>query len=97
LRGGSRPCKQVLRAAPSYLQRHGKPEAVEDLLHHNCIVYTLGRDARTWRVLDDENPELGVYLVYPDRRNLLPKLKALLDFLADSFTDGAEWDRGLGL
>lgn len=146
------PCKQVFCASPSYLKRHGTPEAVEDLLHHNCIVYTLGRDARTWRVLDDEGrevqlpvrgnafvnigflehalavegvgiallptfyvgdalrdgrlvrllenvrlPELGVYFVYPGRKSLLPKLKALLDFLADSFAGGAEWDRGLNL
>lgn len=144
------PCKQVICAAPSYIERHGKPAVVEDLLEHNCIVYTLGRDARTWRVLDDDGneialpirgstyvnnglleqafalegvgiailptfyvgdalregklvrvleqvklPELGVYFVYPDRHNLLPKLKALLDFLVESFASGPEWDRGL--
>jgi DNA-binding transcriptional LysR family regulator len=42
-------------------------------------------------------PELGVYLVYADRRNLLPKLKALLDFLVDSFGGEADWDHGLEL
>jgi DNA-binding transcriptional LysR family regulator len=146
------PCKQVFCASPKYLERHGAPEVVEDLLKHNCIVYTLGRDARTWRVLGEDGseiqlpvrgnayvnsgllelafalegvgiavlptfyvgdalregklvrvleqaklPELGVYLVYPDRRNLLPKLKALLDFLVESFGGEADWDRGLEL
>jgi DNA-binding transcriptional LysR family regulator len=146
------PCKQVICASPAYLERHGAPEAVEDLLTHNCIVYTLGRDARAWRVLDEDGderllpvhgnayvnsgvleqvlalegvgiamlpsfyvgdalregrlvrllehvrlPELGVYLVYPDRRNRLPKLQALLDFLVESFAGEADWDRGLGL
>lgn len=146
------PCKQVICAAPKYLERHGSPQVLEDLLHHNCIVYTLGRDARIWRVLADDGsevqvpvrgnayvnsgllehalaiegvgiaflptfyvgdalregklvrlleqvrlPEAGVYLVYPDRRSMLPKLKALLDFLVESFGGEADWDRGLEL
>jgi DNA-binding transcriptional LysR family regulator len=146
------PCKQVICASPAYVARHGAPEAAEDLLNHNCIVYTLGRDPRTWRVVSKNGeelqlpvhgnaymnsgmlqqafalegvgiailptfyvgdalregklvrllervrlPELGVYFVYPDRRNLLPKLKALLDFLVESFGGQAEWDHGLKL
>jgi DNA-binding transcriptional LysR family regulator len=146
------PCRQVLCASPAYLASRGSPEAVEDLLNHNCIVYTLGRDARLWRVLAEDGreialpvrgnayvnnglleqvfalegvgiailptfyvgdalregrlvrvlerlqlPELGVYFVYPDRRNLLPKLKALLDFLVESFAGEADWDHGLAL
>ena len=42
-------------------------------------------------------PEVGVYLVYPDRRSMLPKLKALLDFLVESFGGEADWDRELEL
>ena len=146
------PCKQVICASPVYIERHGAPEALEDLLAHNCIVYTLGRDARSWRVLGEDGgeiqlpvrgnayvnsgeleqvlalegvgiamlptfyvgdalregklvrllehvrlPEIGVYVVYADRRNLVPKLKALLDFLVESFAGGADWERGLGL
>jgi DNA-binding transcriptional LysR family regulator len=52
------PCKQVFCASPSYLERHGTPEAVEDLLKHNCIVYTLGRDARIWRVRAEDGTEV---------------------------------------
>lgn len=146
------PCQQVFCASPSYLERHGAPEVVEDLAKHNCIVYTLGRDARLWRVIAEDGrevqlpvrgnayvnsgllelafaiegtgiallptfyvgdalregklvrvlervkvPEIGVYLVYPDRRNLLPKLKALLDFLVESFAGEADWEHGLEL
>lgn len=33
------PLKEVFFAAPSYLERHGRPERPEDLLQHNCIRY----------------------------------------------------------
>ncbi|HUQ51589.1 MAG TPA: LysR family transcriptional regulator [Gammaproteobacteria bacterium] len=146
------PCKQVFCASPAYLERHGKPESVDDLLKHNCVVYTLGRDPRLWRVRAEDGtevqlpvrgnayvnsglleqalaleglglamlptfyvgdalregrlvrvlehvvlPEIGIYLVYADRRNLLPKLKALLDFLVESFGGEPDWERGLEL
>jgi DNA-binding transcriptional LysR family regulator len=146
------PCKQVFCASPAYIERHGAPAAVDDLLKHNCIVYTLGRDARLWRVRAEDGtevqipvrgnayvnsglleqafalegvgiavlptfyvgeelrqgklvrvlphielPEIGVYLVYADRRNLLPKLQALLDFLVESFAGAADWEHGLDL
>lgn len=42
-------------------------------------------------------PELGVYVVYPERRNSLPKLRAFLDFMSASFGPQPEWDRGLSL
>lgn len=51
------PCRQVICASPAYVARHGAPEVLEDLLTHNCIVYTLGRDARAWRVLDHDGNE----------------------------------------
>lgn len=146
------PCKQVFCASPAYVERHGAPAVVDDLLKHNCIVYTLGRDARLWRVRAEDGtevqipvrgnayvnsglleqvfalegvgiavlptfyvgealrqgklvrllehvelPEMGVYLVYADRRNLLPKLQALLDFLVESFGGQADWEHGLRL
>lgn len=33
------PLKEVFFAAPSYFERHGRPERPEDLLQHNCIRY----------------------------------------------------------
>lgn len=35
----SPPIRQVFFAAPSYLDRHGRPRKPEDLLQHNCIRY----------------------------------------------------------
>jgi DNA-binding transcriptional LysR family regulator len=146
------PCRQVICASPAYIARHSAPEEVEDLLSHNCIVYTLGRDARSWCLLNDNNeevllpvrgnaavnnglvgcglgiegvgltllptfyvgdalrsgklvrvlpkvrlPELGLYVVYPERRNALPKLRAFIDFMITAFGPEPEWDRGLSL
>lgn len=144
------PCRQVICASPAYIARRGAPQDAADLLSHNCIVYTLGRDARAWRVLDEQGqdvllpvhgnayvnngllasglamegvglailptfyvgdalragtlvrvlpdvrlPELGVFAVYPERRNALPKLRAFIDFMIASFGPQPEWDRDL--
>lgn len=35
----SPPLKEVFFAAPSYFDKHGRPERPEDLLRHNCIRY----------------------------------------------------------
>ncbi len=34
------PCKRVYCASPNYLAKHGKPEKPEDLVRHQCLVYT---------------------------------------------------------
>ena len=38
----------VVVAAPEYLERHGKPDAPEDLAHHNCIIDTNFADPGKW-------------------------------------------------
>ena len=43
------PCRQVMCASPAYLEKRGAPERPEDLLEHNCIVYTLLSTPREWR------------------------------------------------
>jgi len=35
------PCRLMICGAPSYLDRHGVPQSVEDLARHNCLGYTL--------------------------------------------------------
>jgi DNA-binding transcriptional LysR family regulator len=40
-------------------------------------------------------PERGLYVVYLERRNALPKLRAFIDFMIASFGPEPEWDRGL--
>ena len=33
------PNVRVICAAPAYLERHGRPATIEDLLNHDCIIY----------------------------------------------------------
>lgn len=144
------PCRQVLCASPSYLAKHGTPERPEDLLAHNCIVYSLLSTPREWRftdvagethvvpingalqsnnglvnraaavagagivllpafyigeelrsgqlkaVLSDFKPiDLAIYALYPERRNLTPKVRAFVDFLATKFGEQIPWGNGM--
>lgn len=44
--------KLVVVAAPSYLDRHGRPQHPDELLEHHCLTYTLA-PASGWRFLVD--------------------------------------------
>jgi DNA-binding transcriptional LysR family regulator len=142
------PCRQVMCASPAYLAKRGTPERPEDLLEHNCIIYSFLSNAREWRLTDatgethtvpvngtlhsnnglvnrnaavagagivllptfylgdqvrsgelkpilcDFKPlELAVYAVYPERRNLSPKVRAFVDFLAATFGPEPPWEK----
>lgn len=142
------PCRQVLCASPSYLAKRGVPERPEDLLEHNCIVYSLVSTPREWRLIDSNSEtsvvpingaltsnngllnrsaaiagagivllpafyigeelrsgqlkavltefklaELAIYAVYPERRNLTPKVRAFVDFLAATLGPVPPWER----
>lgn len=42
-------CPLAVAAAPSYLERYGRPQRLTDLAAHNCLGYTLGSaDAGVW-------------------------------------------------
>ena len=41
--------KPVLCAAPSYLERRGRPASPEELVHHDCMTYSLLEIADEWR------------------------------------------------
>lgn len=143
------PCRQVLCASPAYLAAHGEPERPEDLLEHNCIVYSFMNNAREWRLTDPAGeehvvpikgslhsnnglvnraaalagvgiallptfylgeqlragelkpllckfapPPLAMYALYPERRNLTPKVRAFVDFLAATFGPEPPWEKG---
>ena len=49
------PCRTVVCAAPAYLEAHGIPRCVADLVAHNCLGYTLSDrfGADRWRFGDD--------------------------------------------
>jgi len=142
------PCRQVICAAPSYLEKHGVPELPEDLLEHNCILYSFLTNAREWRLTDPQGEthvvplkgslqtnnglvnraaalsgiglvmlptfyvgdqirsgelkpvlcrfrpaDMAVYAVYPERRNLTPKVRAFIDFLAQTFGPEPAWEK----
>ncbi len=42
------PCARVVCAAPSYLELHGRPETLDDLREHNCIICAESSDRNSW-------------------------------------------------
>ena len=145
------PARLVLCASPEYLEQHGEPQTPDELLNHNCLMYTLGSTPRAWRFVSPEGEEqivplrgnvatnnglahraialngagitflptfyigdelrtgklrsflrnwipqdMSVYAVYAERRNLTPKVRAFVDFLAAKFGPEPYWDEGLG-
>ena len=57
------PLEEVCFAAPSYLERHGRPRELEDLLRHNCIRYRFqgSRRLQEWQFDGpDGKVEVGV-------------------------------------
>ncbi len=39
-------------------------------------------------------PEIAVHAVYPERRNLMPKVRAFVDFVANTFGPEPPWEKG---
>jgi DNA-binding transcriptional LysR family regulator len=126
-------------ASADYLAAHGTPATPEDLLHHECLIFSLSsmsngwefagpdgpvtvavkgrlrsdsgdalREAvlqshgiaalPSWFFLDEiasgsvkillrgwELPPVPVYLVYASRRNLSPRIRAVIDFIQNEF------------
>jgi DNA-binding transcriptional LysR family regulator len=44
-------------AAPSYLERHGKPSTPANLTSHNCIVHDVGPNSDMWTFVTPEGPK----------------------------------------
>ena len=54
------PIRRKVCATPDYFQRHGLPHAPDDLIHHNCLIYTgSGGQAAWWRLVGPDG-ELSV-------------------------------------
>ena len=51
--------KRVLAAAPSYLDRHGRPAQPADLARHDMLIYNLANDPYSLRL---QLPPLGVLI-----------------------------------
>lgn len=61
--------------------------------------FVVGDDLRSGRLVpllkDYESPEFAVFAMYPERRYLSPKVRAFVDFMAESLQDPPHWD-GIG-
>ncbi len=133
------PCRNVLCAAPSYLERHGMPDEPSDLTGHNCLHYAYFSDFHEWTFIGEQEPvkvqtngsyqvnnsealleavigglgigrfptfitgphiaagrlvhllkdyrmpEQTIYAVFPERRHLPLKVRAIVDYLAQQF------------
>jgi DNA-binding transcriptional LysR family regulator len=42
------PTRRFVCCAPSYIERHGEPRSPQDLLRHNCIVFTAPGYSKRW-------------------------------------------------
>ncbi|MBM0105032.1 LysR family transcriptional regulator [Steroidobacter sp. S1-65] len=47
--------RRVLVASPAYLEKHGYPRKLEDLLHHQCLLYSLSGSVYNRWVFPDGN------------------------------------------
>ncbi len=54
--------QHVVVASPKYLEHYGVPQKPEDLLHHQCLSYSLMRDYKTWVFTDTDQKEKKVVI-----------------------------------
>jgi DNA-binding transcriptional LysR family regulator len=50
----------ILCCAPSYLERHGAPKQLEDLVHHNCLRFSLYAFGNEWHFTGPDNAQMSV-------------------------------------
>lgn len=75
------PIQHVLCASPEYITKHGTPESPEDLHNHQCLVYSLLPDYKTWTFTDKNNQVKKV--------TINPLIKASVgEFLCNAAIDG---------
>jgi DNA-binding transcriptional LysR family regulator len=75
------PIQTVICASPSYLERMGTPQTPDELIDHQCLVYSLLRDFNYWILTDSSGKEI--------RTKIHPYLKASTgDFLKDAAVEG---------
>lgn len=48
------PSRRAVVASPRYLQTFGRPERPEDLVEHNCLLYTNVPTSEQWQFMTDE-------------------------------------------
>ena len=66
------------------LRRHGQPAHPSELSSHSCAVYLNIAAPNMWRFEGPDGP-LAIPALYPSRRNLPSRTRAVIEFLADEF------------
>ena len=75
------PIEIVMCASQSYLERMGAPQTPDELIEHQCLVYSLLRDFEYWNILDSKGKEIKI--------KIHPYLKASTgEFLRDAAVEG---------
>ena len=75
------PIQTLMCASPSYLEHMGAPKTPEELIEHQCLVYSLLRDYEYWYLTDRNGKEI--------RTKIHPYLKASTgEFLKDASVEG---------
>ncbi|OMG69606.1 LysR family transcriptional regulator [Burkholderia ubonensis] len=49
-------CERVVVCSPCYLERHGRPDAIDQLLEHRCLNYTHASPSQTWSFESPNGP-----------------------------------------
>ncbi|WP_186416662.1 LysR family transcriptional regulator [Bosea sp. CS1GBMeth4] len=78
--------RMVVCAAPSYLERHGRPAELADLADHDAVVYRRSGRVRPWLFPRDSGPPAELM---PRHRLRLDDLGAIAD--AAAFGTGLAW------
>ena len=75
------PVHTVMCASPNYLEQMGTPRSPEDLIEHQCLVYSLLRDFENWYLIDINGNEI--------KTKIRPYLKASTgEFLKEAAVEG---------
>ncbi len=75
------PIRTVICASPDYLERMGTPQAADELIEHQCLVYSLLRDFEHWHLTDAKGNTI--------KTKIRPYLKASTgEFMRDTAVEG---------
>jgi len=75
------PVKTVMCASPDYLEQMGTPQSPDELIEHQCLVYSLLRDYEYWHLSDTRGNEI--------KTRIHPYLKASTgEFIRDAAVAG---------
>lgn len=75
------PINTVMCASPEYLKQMGTPQSPDELINHQCLVYSLLRDFEYWHLTDNNGKQI--------KAKVRPYLKASTgEFIRDTAIEG---------